>query len=72
MYKYVMGGSKEHRAKLFTVVPSDRMRGSRHKLKYRKFHLSIRKTLFYCEGGRKLAQFPREAMETPSLEIFKT
>jgi len=51
MYKYLMGGSKEDRVKLFIVVPSERTRGNRHQVKHKKFHLSVRKTLFYCEGG---------------------
>ena len=36
------GGSKDNRARLSSVVSSDRTRGSGHKLKYRKFCLKIR------------------------------
>jgi len=41
-------------AKLFPVVPRDRTRGNRHKLKNRNFHLKVRKNFF--EGDRALEQ----------------
>jgi len=46
MYKYLIKWSKDNRARLFSVVPSARTRGNGHKLKYRKFHLNIRKHFF--------------------------
>jgi len=41
MYKYITGGSKEDRGKLFSAVPNDRMRVKWHKLKHSMFHLNI-------------------------------
>ena len=41
VYKYLKGGNEEEGARLFSVVPSDRTRGNRHKLKCRKFHLKM-------------------------------
>lgn len=68
----MMWGSMEERAKLFTVLPSDRTTGNGYKSKYRKFHLSTRKTLFTVRVVESWHRFSREAMETPSLEILKT
>ena len=70
-YKYLQGGGQEDGARLFPVVPSDRTRGNGHKLKQRKLQLNQRKnlTLRVTELWNRL---PREAVESPSLEIFKT
>lgn len=46
VYTYLIGGSKEYRVRIFTVLPSQRTRGSRHKLKYKSFFLNVRKNIF--------------------------
>lgn len=38
-----MGSSEEEGARLFSVVPNEGITGNGHKLKYRKFHLNIKK-----------------------------
>jgi len=71
-YKYLQSGCQEDGARLFSVVPSDRTRGNRHKLKQRKFHLNTRKNFFPLRVTEPWPRLPRGAMESPSLEIFKT
>jgi len=54
------------------VVPSDRTRGNGHKLKHRKFHLNTKKIFFTLRAMEHWNRLPRGAVESPSLEIFKT
>ncbi|KFV77776.1 hypothetical protein N308_06290, partial [Struthio camelus australis] len=42
------------------------------KLKLRKFHLNRRKNFFPVRVIEQWNRLPREAVESPSLEIFKT
>jgi len=71
-YKYLQGGCQENGARLFSVVPSDRTRCNRHKLKHSKFRLNMRKNFFPLRVMEHWSSLRRDAGNSPSLEIFST
>jgi len=65
-------GCQEDGAKLFSIVPSNRTRGNRHKLKHKKFQLNVRKHFFTWRVTEHRNRLPRGVRESASLEILKT
>ena len=56
--------------RLFTAMHSGRVRVNRHKLKQEGFRLDVGRSFF---STRTVKQWlPREAVQSPSLEVFKT
>ena len=65
-FQYLQGGCQGDGARLFSVVPSDRTRGNRHKLKQRKLQLKMRKNFFTLRVTEPWHRLPREVVESPS------
>jgi len=65
--KYLNWGRKGDRARFFSAVPGDRTRSNGHK--HGRFPLSIQKHLFTVRVTEHWNCLPREAVESPPLEL---
>ncbi|KAK4817902.1 LOW QUALITY PROTEIN: hypothetical protein QYF61_002385 [Mycteria americana] len=68
---YLKGAYKKAGEGLFTRACSDRTRGNGFKLKEGRFRLAIRKKFFTMRVVSHWSRLPREAVDAPSLELFK-
>jgi len=59
-------------ARLFLLMHSNRTRSNGLKLEHRKFHTNIWKNFLIVGVMELWNRMPREVVESPSMEIFKT
>lgn len=66
-----MGGCKEDRDRLFSVVPSDSKRGNGHKLEHRMFPLNTRQYFCAVQVTKPWHRLSREVEESPPWRASK-
>jgi len=69
--QYLKGAYRKDGEGFITRVCSDRKRGNSSKLKDSRFRLDIKKKFFTMRAVKYWNRLPREAVDAPSLEVFK-
>ena len=72
VYKYLRCGGHSGEASFYSVVCGDRTRGNGQKLQHRKFRTNVCKNFFMVRVTEHWNRLPREVVESPSMEIFKS
>jgi len=70
-FQYLKVPYRKDREGLFTRMCSHRTRGNGSKLKEVRFRLDIRKKFFTMRVVKHWNMLPREAVDAPSLAVFK-
>ena len=70
-FQYVKGAYKKAGEGLFSKECSDRTTSNGFQLKKGRFRLGIRKKYFTVKVLRQWNRLPREAVDAPSVEVFK-
>ena len=71
-FQYLKGAYKQEGKWLFARVDSDRTRGNGFKLRQERFRLDIRRKFFTPIMVMHWSRLPKEIVDAPSLEAFKT
>jgi len=71
-FQYLEGAYRKDGENVFNRACCNRTRGNSFKLREGRFRLDIRKTFFKRSVVKHWHRLPREVVEAPSLETFKT